>query len=226
FDAATGKPKWKAPRKAFRSCYSTPFIRTPMNQPTEVVVSSTAGVAGYDAATGKEIWAWAWPFDGTALRTVSSPILIGDKLLACAGDGSGSRSTVCLQLHATGTPTLLWEKKKECPYVPGCVAIDGTIYWVTDTGVAMAVDATTGQVHWTERAVSRGVSASMIAVGKKLLIAAEDGKLAILKADPANFEKLGEGDLGEALFASPAVTPEGDVLLRTAKHLQRIGAGK
>ncbi|MGL4419712.1 MAG: PQQ-binding-like beta-propeller repeat protein, partial [Gemmataceae bacterium] len=46
FDAATGKPKWKAPRKAFRSCYSTPFIRTPMNQPTEVVVSSTAGVAG------------------------------------------------------------------------------------------------------------------------------------------------------------------------------------
>ena len=116
FDAATGQKLWAARRKPFRACSSMCLLHK-----GAVVATSTAGLTAYDPATGAVAWDWAWPFDGMALRTVGSPVLDGDTVLAVAGDGGGSRSTV---LVAAGPkPKLLWQKTKDVPYVPGPVRV-------------------------------------------------------------------------------------------------------
>ena len=220
FDAATGKKAWTAKRKAFRSCYSTPLLRELPGGKFEVIVSSTAGVAGYDPDTGKELWAWAWRFDGMALRTVASPILVGEFLIACSGDGGGSRSTVCLR-PGSASP-FVWETKKNAPYVPAPVAKGDYLYWVTDAGIAMCVEAKTGRVRWNERATALGVSASLILVGDAVFAVGEDGQVVSFRADPTNFEKADVFALNETTYATPAVA-NGKLYLRGAKSLVCIG---
>jgi len=74
FDARTGAPAWQAERTAFRACYSTPFVLDRPDGGQELVVSSTAGVTGYDLDKGSVNWNYTWHFQAMALRTVGSPI--------------------------------------------------------------------------------------------------------------------------------------------------------
>lgn len=215
FDAATGKRVWAAPRKAFRANSAMCLLHK-----GTLVAASTAGLTAYDPATGKVVWDWAWPFDGMALRTVGSPVLDGDTIIAVAGDGGGSRSTVAVTVGPT--PRLLWQKTKGVPYVPGPIAAGDHLYFVTDNGLATCAELATGNVVWQERAFTRAVSASPVLAGGAVIAVAEDGKLIAFKATPAGFEKLAEGGIGEAVFASPAAVG-GRLYVRGATGLTCFG---
>lgn len=219
-DAATGSQAWVADRKAFRACYSSPLVRELPGGKTEVVIATTAGVTGYDPATGAVNWDYEWKFDGMALRNVGSPLLAGDVIVAISGDGSGSRHMIALT--AGPNPKLLWEKKKDTPYVP-CPLVKGDhLYWVTDAGLAVCAELRTGRVLWDERVFSKGVTASPVLVGDTVFAVAEDGKAVAFKADPAGFEKVAGSDVGEAVLASPAAA-DGRLYIRGAQHLFCIG---
>ncbi len=215
FDAATGKKLWAAPRKAFRANSAMCLLHK-----GTLLAVSTAGLTAHDPATGKVVWDWGWPFDGQALRTVGSPVLDGDTVIAVAGDGGGSRSTVAVA--AGPSPKLLWQKTKGVPYVPGPIASGDHLYYVTDNGLATCADLRTGDVVWQERAFSKAVSASPVLAGGAVIAVAEDGKLLAFKATPAGFEKLAEGSLGEPVFASPAAAG-GRLYVRGATALTCFG---
>jgi outer membrane protein assembly factor BamB len=220
FDGKTGDKRWSAPRKAFRACYSSPIVRE-VNGKTEIINASTAGITAYDPDTGNMKWDWVWKFDGMALRTVGSPILVGDTLIAVSGDGGGSRSTVALKLGGE-EPKLLWEKKRECPYVPGPLVLGEHLYWVTDGGIAMCVEVATGKIIWNERIFPKAVSASPILVHGQVVALAEDGKAVIFPATPKGYEKLAENSLPGNYYASPA-TVDGKLFLRSDTHLYCMG---
>lgn len=219
FDGKSGDKLWAAPRKPFRACYSSALVRE-VGGKVEVIDASSAGVTAYDPETGSVRWNWVWKFDGQVLRTVGSPVLVGDTLVAVSGDGGGSRSTVALKLGEQ--PTLLWEKRKETPYVPGPLVKGDHIYWVTDGGLATCAELATGKIVWSERALSAAVSASPILAGDNVIAVAEDGKAVVFKATPKGFEKVAENALGEAVFASPAAA-DGKLYLRGSKHLFALG---
>ena len=203
FDAATGKTAWSAERKPFRASYSAPLVRNLPGGKSEIVAASTAGLAGYDPDSGKVNWQWQWAFDGMPLRAVSSPVVVGDTIIASAGDGGGARSTVCVRPGPT--PKLLWEIRRDAPYVPSAVADGKYLYWVTDTGVASCVEAATGKTVWSERLFNGSVSASPVLAGGTVLAIAEDGKAATFRATPEGFEKLSEAKLPGTVIATPAV---------------------
>lgn len=213
FDAKTGEKAWAASRKAFRACYSTPFLRPRADGgKADLVVTSTAGLTGYDPDTGAVTWNWEWKFDGMALRTVAGPVMAGNLIVQVAGDGGGSRHTVVIDPEASKqTKPMLWEKKKDTPYVPGPVIHGDSLFWITDAGMAMCVELKTGKVLWQERAFAKPVSASLIltqSASKEPLILAisETGQAVFYKASPTGFEKVGENDLKEPVFATPAVS--------------------
>src|SRR5262249_48145209 len=85
--AKTGETVWEGKRKPFRACYSTPFILDKPDGSVELIVTSTAGVSGYDPRTGKENWSYTWSFTGMALRTVASSVASGGVVFAASGDG-------------------------------------------------------------------------------------------------------------------------------------------
>lgn len=224
-DAKTGDKVWSASRKAYRACYSTPTIRVLPDTKTEIVVYSTAGAAGYDPKTGAMNWSWVTPWEPgeMALRSVASPLLAKDTLVCLNGDGSGSRYSASVTIAGTKA-TVNWEKRssKLAPYVPCPIVKDDHIYWITDQGIAECVELKSGKILWSERATNNAVSASPVLVGgDKFIVVDERGASIVFKAQPKEFEKLGEGDIGEAVFASPAVA-DGKLYIRGAKKLYCI----
>ena len=225
FDGKTGTKAWSASRKAFRACYATPFLRG-----KDLVVSSTAGLTGYDPNTGAVNWNWEWKFDGMALRTVGSPVEAGNLVVAISGDGGGSRHTVVIDPESDGSkPELKWEKKKDAPYVPGPIALKDHLFWVTDTGLAMCHELKTGKEVWNERerVFSNPVSASLILTQSTsndplILAISETGHAIFFKASPKGFDIVAENDLKESVFATPAVA-EGKLFVRTGSKLVCFG---
>src|SRR5262249_27077389 len=116
FDAKTGNPAWKAERKAFRACYSTPLVLESACAKPQLLGASTAGITGYDPQNGSEIWSYTWSFAKKPLRTVGSPIVCDGVVLAQSGDGDGSRHMIAVRLGGKGDVTktnLAWETQKD-----------------------------------------------------------------------------------------------------------------
>lgn len=229
FDARTGAKAWVAPRRAYRACYSTPVVRPRKDGRSELVAYSTAGATGYDPETGAVNWAWVTPWrEGEmALRSVASPVLAGGLVVCVNGDGSGSRYSAVLDPDAPGGPAPLWEKRSNAltPYVPCPVVKGDFIYWLTDQGFAECVAVKTGKVAWSERAFNKAVSASPVLIGDALLGIDEGGKAVAWKADPEGFEKVAASEVGEPVFASPAVA-DGRLYVRGATRLMCVGEKK
>lgn len=219
FDARSGKPLWKAERKAFRACYSTPFLHSRPGGGKELIVASTAGVTGYDPGSGKEKWNFDWSFQGKPLRTVASPIACDHLVVASSGDGSGERHTIAVRLpgqNGKEKAQMVWEMLKGVPYVPCMLASHGHLYGVTDQGVAVCRVAITGEAVWSRR-ICGAVSASPVLINGKVYAPAEDGKVYLFAAT-TTFKLLGANDLGEPIIASPAVADD-RLFIRGRSHL-------
>jgi outer membrane protein assembly factor BamB len=222
FDGATGKKVWSVERTPFRSCYSSPFFLPDGKGGTEVVISSTAGLAGYEPDTGKPNWQWSWSFEGMALRTVGCAVASTDQgtIFAISGDGNGARHMVAVR--RTSNPELIWEKKRGTPYVPVPLIQGDYIYWINDNGFAICCEAKTGNEVFNEH-VTSGVTASPILVNGNIYAINERGTVFVFAAKP-KYEQLHKAELDEQVFASPAVT-EGRLYIRGQSHLFVIGKG-
>jgi len=218
-DARTGRKVWKKPRQAFRACYSTPFVVPSQEGHTELIVATTAGITSFDLKDGSENWNFVWKFDAMALRTVSSPILTQGLVLATSGDGKGDRHMIAIKASGKGDVSktnLVWENKRDFPYVPGLLAHGEHIYSVNDRGIAACHVAKTGRLIWRERLRSP-VTASPVLIDGKVYAVGEDGKAYVFEA-ATKFNLLGESSVGESVSASPAVA-DGRLYIRGGTHL-------
>ncbi len=227
FDAKTGDKAWESERKAFRTCYSTPFVNVRPDGKKELIVASTAGVTGYNPADGSANWWYTWSFTGMALRTVASPIASGGLVFANSGDGSGARHTIAVKLGGKGDVTstnFVWENRAKYPfsYVPCLLARGDYLYNLQDKGgMASCHVAATGEEVWRERLGSAGFTASPILVDGKIYAAAEDGTVYVFEAAP-KFKLLAKNTIGEAISSTPAVA-DNRLFIRGQQHLFCIG---
>jgi outer membrane protein assembly factor BamB len=222
FDASSGKLVWKARRKAYRACYSTPFLLD-RNDGKHLVVVSTAGVTGYDPKSGKELWNCTWPPARMPLRTVSSPVFVDGLVVATAGDGHGDRLAIGVKPGGSGDVTatnLAWEDRKAFPYVPSLLGLGKHIYSVNDIGFIACHLAATGQQLRLER-LSGPVTASPLLAGGKIYLATEQGDVYVYSATP-ELKRLAINHLGERVSASPAAA-DNHLFIRAQEHLFCIG---
>jgi outer membrane protein assembly factor BamB len=219
FDAASGKPLWKAPRKAFGACYSSPFLLERPGEPARLICGSTQGLSAYDPAGGKETWKWEWDWAGTRmpLRTVGSPIYHQGMVFLTSGDGAGDRAMAAVPL---GGDKPAWEEKRSFPYVPTMLVKDDYIYWVNDRGIAACYVARTGQPVWTER-LGGDMTASPVMIDGKIYAFSEQGDVYVFAAAP-QFALLAKNSIGEPVMASPAVA-DGKLFIRGRSRLFAIG---
>jgi outer membrane protein assembly factor BamB len=222
-DAQTGKTVWEAQRRAFRACYSTPFILDNPAHGPELVVVSTAGVTGYNPQTGKENWNWVWHFDRMPLRTVASPVFTEGLIFANSGDGDGSRHAVAIRPGENGkvpSTNLAWENKKVLPYVPSMLTWQDYLVAVNDKGLALCYQAQTGKPVWTEH-LANGFTASPLLIDGKVFATSEDGEVFVFATGPS-YKRLGKNSVGEKVMATPAVA-NNRLFIRGQEHLFCIG---
>jgi outer membrane protein assembly factor BamB len=222
-----GTTAWQSQRPAYRACYSSPLLRQEKGAAAEVIVVSTMEITGYDLATGQKNWVWNWKFSSKMpLRTTASPIYAHGILFACSGDGGGDRHMIALKLEGNGKstkPRLLWQNRRDFPYVPTPLAHGDYLYFINDLGLAGCYLAKTGKRVWFERLSADSFLSSPVLVDGKIYAASEAGEVFVWEAAPT-FRLLARNVLGEGVRATPAVA-DGRLFIRGAHHLFCIGSG-
>ena len=224
-DAASGKKVWEKTRRAYRACYSAPFVLEKPGGGTELIVTTTTGITAYELADGKQVWNFDWKFDNMPLRTVASSVLSRDTIVAASGDGSGVRHFLVVKLGDKGNVSesnVLWEQKRNrwMPYVPCPLAVGDHVFSVNDNGFAACHVAKTGKEMWREK-LDSPVTASPVVIDGKVQVIGEDGKVYVFEASPT-FKLLAQNDVGEGVSATPAVA-DGKLFIRGYSHLICIG---
>ena len=182
-------------------------------------------VTGHDPATGKELWRANGlnPTNDPFYRIVASPIIFNEIIYV------PTRVKPLLALKAGGrgditTSHVLWSTTNG-PDVPTPVTDGKYFYVVRDNGTVWCLDAKTGAEVYAQQRMKPGTySGSPVLADGKLYVTNEDGLTTVLKAGPT-FEVLAENALNDYCLSSPAIS-DGQIFIRTAQHLYRIGNKK
>lgn len=226
-DKHTGAEKWRVDRPNKTRSYCTPILIEAPGKPgvTQLVLSGSKCVTSYDADTGKLLWI----IDGPTEQYVASLVYLDDTLFLTTGfpqfhlmgiDPAGSG-------NITKGPFIRWHIPHEvngpkgASYVPSPIASQGHFFVVSDRGYLSCLETRTGKRLWMEQ-LGRHHHASPVVIEGHLLFSDDDGVTWVLKAGPT-FEVVRKNELGEEIYASPAVS-QGQLFLRTAGHLYCISA--
>jgi outer membrane protein assembly factor BamB len=193
-DKKTGGLIWSCPMRGDRGAgHSSIVISQPVVSQTrgrKVYVQTTAaGAFAVDAQTGK--FQWAYPIDQTT-AVIPTPIVRGDLVFFSAGYKRGG--ALLRQVPgADGGVTMeeVYGLKKELANKHGGIVLVGDhIYGDSDdAGIPFCAELMTGNVVWKKRGSGKG-SATMVAADGHLYVRFADGTLALVKADPADYEEV------------------------------------
>lgn len=218
FDRHTGAQRWSAPRRATSVSYSTPCIYQGADGRAQLICCNTGdGIYSLDPQTGKPNWS----NQVFTMRTVASPIIVGDLVLGSNGVGGFSNNYLAAVRADSGEE--VYSGIKKVAYVATPVAYGDLVFTYYDSGFVNCIDARTGQQVWYQR-VTAGFSGSPVRVRDKLYCIDDEGVVIVLAAGP-KYRELARNPLGERSRATPAVSG-GRMFLRTLSQLFCIGRDK
>jgi len=109
------------------------------------------------------------------------------------------------------------------------VVRDGHVYVVNASGIADCIEIKTGKIVWSERVKGDGPKSdtwsSSVLVGDRVYHLNQSGDCVIFRASP-KFELLGANSLGNEMCNASLAVSNGDVFVRTHKHLWCISQKK
>jgi outer membrane protein assembly factor BamB len=215
-DKATGKTLWKIPREHKTRSYVTPLIREIEGKP-HMILSGSKSIASYDPRDGSRHWV----IDGPTEQFVASMVYNGDLLFMTAGFPDHHILAIRPDGHGNVTDThIQWRTTENTSYVPSPIVVGDYFLIVADNGIGSCYEAKTGKRLWKER-IGRRFSASLVTAGGLVYFTSDDGGTTVVRPGP-KFEAVATNDLGEACFASPAIS-QGQYFQRGEKHLFCIG---
>ena len=133
---------------------------------------------------------------------------------------------VAIGTGGTGDVTktqIRWQVSQSTPEVPSPLSYRGRVYMVRNGGILTSVDAATGRVVYRGRVGAGGpYYASPVAVGNRVFLTSGDGVVSVLEIGD-ELKIIARNDLGEAIFASPAVV-DGVLYVRTTSGMRAFGA--
>lgn len=192
-DPATGDEVRRIERGNFSS-YSTPVVADVAGK-TQLLISGGAKVAGYDPASGNELW------NVPAKWQVSCGTMVWDGDMVFASGGFPVQQTLAINAKSG---ELVWDKPVKF-YEQSMVLHDGRLYGLSDRGVVYGWNAETGEELFKQR-FEFPVSASPVVVDGHIFFTSEKGNTLVIKSGTDEFVEVAKNKLGDSAFASFAVT--------------------
>jgi outer membrane protein assembly factor BamB len=222
FDRDNGKVAWKSLNDG--ASYASPILNGE-GKSAQVVFLTQKRLLGLKPEDGT--LNWEYPFADKLFESSTTPIRVGDQLLA----SSITRGSASLGLEAKDDKTVvtkLWANEKLTCYFSTPVAVGKDhVYMVTGanplafmTPVAelRCVEAKTGKVLWTKEKIGK-YHASMIRTGdNKLLLLDDAGNLALLEPNAKEYKELARSKVCGETWAHPALA-NGRLYIRDNKEL-------
>ncbi|HWY75421.1 MAG TPA: PQQ-binding-like beta-propeller repeat protein [Verrucomicrobiae bacterium] len=228
FDARDGHQIWRTQRKDVPT-FSTPVIAA-TSERTQIIVSGWKQIAGYDFATGKQLWTLKEGGD----IPVASPIVTSDCVILTSAHGR-DRPFRAVRLDASGdiTPSdlsatnqfVVWCQARKGNYLETPIALGGLV-WGDKDGILTCFDAKTGEIVYNERIGqgAEGFTASPVVAGGKLYITGEEGDVFVVPAS-RTFSVVASNKLGGICLSTPAIS-DGTLYFRTTEKLIAVGSKK
>ncbi len=207
-DVATGKERWRTPRKFGTSWSSPALINT--GDRFEVVLAADPAVVSYDPKTGEELWR----VDCLERAEVAPTPVYADGLLYASADYAK------LSAIDVKTQKIVWESEDLMPGVSTPIVVDEyLISGLTDGGIACH-NAKTGEELWLEDTDS-GFYASPIVADGTVYLMDMSGIMHIFKPGP-EYKSIAMPELGEDVTCTAAIMGK-SLFIRSTKNLYRIG---
>jgi outer membrane protein assembly factor BamB len=222
-DLKTGKTVWQTPRRSSDNgtAYGTPCIHLrPDATPELLLTSKSHGISSLDPRTGK--LNWEAPVHNK--RMAASPVVAGELAIGSCGQAGGAGNYLAaVRLGGSGDVSkthVAYTIRKGTPYVPTPLYRDGRLYWISDAGVATALEAATGRELWSER-VRAEFFGSPVMIDGRIYCPSTKGEMIVL-ATGGTFQELARNPLGEGSHSTPCVDG-GRLYVRTFNYLLCIG---
>ena len=213
-DKHSGKLRWKTKREG-RMAYSTPLVIRAAGR-DQVISTGGDAVVSYNPADGEEIWRVR--YDGYS--EVPRPVYGQGLVFVCSGYNTPLLYAIRPDGEGDVTDThVAWKTTKAAPLNPSPLLIGEELYFVSDRGVAVCVDAKTGDQHWQKR-LPGNYSASPLAADGRIYFTNETGETTVI-APGKEFKSLASNLVDGRTLASLAVSGKA-FYLRTDTHLYRI----
>lgn len=199
FRQSDGAVVWKALQ--FTNSHSSPLLINVDGQPQVVVVAAKT-VFGFNPDNGALFWTHehVTPY-GLAISTpVWAP---GNLLFVASAYGTGART---LHLSQSGGKTKveqLWYDPHLELHIGTAIQRDGYVYisrGYNGPVLMTAVELKTGKIMWQERGFAK---AQLLWADGKLILADQDGTLALCRATPQKFEVLSKASVLQSISWTP-----------------------
>ena len=217
FDKRTGRERWRVARDE-PSSWATPIVVEHGGR-SQVVVSGTRRLRGYDLATGRVVW----EVGGLSHNVVASPVAGGGMVFA--GSSYEKQALLAVRLEGAagdlaGTDRVAWTRGHGTPYVPSPLLYDGALYFLRHyQGILTRVEASTGRDRpGPFRLPGIGnVYASPVAAAGRVYVTGLDGTTVVLDGGDRP-EVLAVNRLDDRFSASAAVAGR-ELFLRGERSL-------
>lgn len=216
-DKKTGAELWSIAPPFSHDSYMTPLVWT-RDDRLEVVIATWKTLAGFAVSDGSLRWKHSYPMQ----QVVPSLAVNGDCLFVSGGNVLPCPVTAVRAPAKEAPAQTIWFNRKTGGNIVSPVCWDGRLFSMSHAGVLTCRDAESGEIHYTQRLGSRFL-ASLVAGDGKLYAVDHEGTLHVLAADTTG-SVLATHSLNENCSATPAIA-EGEIYVRTAGHLYRIGSG-
>lgn len=149
------------------------------------------GVIGVDAASGKLLWHYDEPANETA--NCSTAIIGDDYVFAASAYGNGGGLAKIVKDGNALKAQQAYFIKQMQNHHGGMVLVKDHVYG-TNNGSLLCVELKTGKIVWDDRCVGKG---SVTYVDGHLIVRGENGKLALVEANPSKYVEKGRFDQPE-----------------------------
>jgi outer membrane protein assembly factor BamB len=225
----TGAELWRSERNEIPS-WSTPTVHRFGDLPM-LLTHATKAARAYDARNGEELWSLSKHSE----IVVPTPFVAHDLIFIASGYSPvqpiaairpTARGELKLSAKEPSNEQIAWSTMRHGPYMPSPIVYGDYLYVCSNAGVLACYRATTGEEVYRKRMTARGGSlaftASPLAADGHLYLAAEDGRVLVVKAGP-EYELVSTNKSGGSILATPAIST-GCLIIRTEKRLIAVSS--
>ena len=225
FDKNTGNMLWKTARDE-KTSWSTPLVIEEDGK-TQVIVSATKRVRGYDLSTGTQLWECA----GLTENVVASPVYYHG--LVIAGNSYYSQAMLAIRLAGargdiTGTDHVVWKLSRLTPYVSSPLLYDDTLYVLRhNQNVLSRLDPMSGKPRGEPlrlEGIRDFIFSSPVGAAGRIYVTGRDGTTVVLRHDREN-AALAVNHLDDTFSASAALAGR-ELYLRGERFLYCLASSE
>jgi outer membrane protein assembly factor BamB len=196
-----------------RQAYVSPVLAT-IAGIRQILVVSAHRVVGLTPADGSLLWEYPWATDQGI--NVAQPVVLGrDRVFLSASYGQGAAVVEITRAGDRLAARSVWENSRMKNKFTSSILHEGHLYGL-DEAILACIDAETGELKW--KGGRYGYGQPIFASGH-LIVLAENGDLALVKATPEGHQELARVPAIEGKTWNHPVVANGRLLVRNLREM-------